>query len=100
MMPRLQATEALRAVRVAQVAGGQFAPDGDGAQAAMETLEGWADEAAGGKAKQQVEETTQQKDERRQARALLGGMGVKVIKRPKQGVKFIPQPEEATDGKS
>ncbi len=93
MLPRLRAERNLEAVRVAQVAGGQFAENSDGQRSAMATLDEWATVADGGDVAAPVKEkqkTAEQRDERRKTFALLGSLGVKVVQH---------KPKEKTDGK-
>ncbi len=95
MMPRLRAEEALQAVRIVQVSGGQFEANSEGQREAMKTLSDWELVANGGEVAPSPSavkrETVEQKDERRKTRSLLGQMGVKIVQH---------KPKEETDDKS
>ena len=86
MMPRLRAEESMAAVRIAQIAGGQFEKGSDGARAAGETLDEWS-AAAAGEVEVRREKPTSSTDARRKTRTLLGDIGVKIIEK-----------KETTDG--
>lgn len=81
MMPRLQAEEALRAVRILQLSGGQFTEGSEGAREAMQTLKEWEEMAEQGTSKP-LEKTDDKKEQRRKAQSLLGTLGVKIIQHP------------------
>ena len=76
----------MAAVRVAQIAGGQFEKNSDGARAAGETLDEWSAVAAAGEAVKHGKPASSTND-RRKTRTLLGGLGVKIIEK-----------KETTDG--
>ncbi len=78
MMPRLQAEEALHAVTIAQIAGGQFEKGSDGARSAEKTLDEWVAFAAG-ESKTESGEKRSSVDARRKTRTMLGSLGVKII---------------------
>lgn len=68
----------MNAVRVAQIAGGQFEKGSDGARAAEETLDEWS-AAASGEVRRERPDTSA--DDRRKTRALLGDIGVKIVEK-------------------
>ena len=79
MMPRIQAEEALRTVRIGQIAGGQFEPNSKGAKAAEETLEEWSAVSEGRDISTSRKKRTT--DERRKTRSMLFDIGVKEVKK-------------------
>ncbi len=81
MMPRLEAQEAIRLVRIGQIAGGQFEPNSDAARGAQQTLADWEAAAEGRDTATPSKERG--KDERRKTRAALFGMGVKKVTKGK-----------------
>ncbi len=77
MLPRIQAERNLEAVRVAQVAGGQFEKGSKGEGAAQQTLEDWEAVVDGRDTK--VDQKKRSKDERRKTRIMLFDIGVKKV---------------------
>lgn len=77
MMPRLRAEESLEAVRIAQVAGGQYAENSDGARDAEKTFDDWIAQAAGDLSPKASDQ--QKVDQKVAARTALGGAGVTLI---------------------